>query len=103
MKDELVKIIENSSFEVNDGVYIYTKVKSFPEGDHFMVTKDRDEITVVTLEDKVAELDLIERNKESYKLISLNVSVPFYSVGFLAAVSNAVAKEGINILIISTY
>lgn len=104
MNDELKKIINQSSFKVEDGVYIYVQVKSVPKvGEHFMVAKDKDEITVVTTEDKLGSLDLIERNKDNYKLIALNVSVPFYSVGFLATISGAIANENMNILIISTY
>lgn len=103
MNDELKQIILQSSFEVQDGVYIYTKVSSKPNTDHFLVTQDKDEITVVTTEDKLGELDLIEKNKDSYKLIALNVSVPFYSVGFLAAISEAIANANMNILIVSTY
>ena len=68
-----------------------------------MVSQDKDEITVVTSEENLKDLDLAERNKEDYKLIALNVSAPFYSVGFLAAVSSAIAKKGMNILIVSTY
>ncbi|MBI2600463.1 ACT domain-containing protein [Candidatus Daviesbacteria bacterium] len=104
MNDELKNIIKQSSFETEDGVYVYTQVKSVPETEkHFMVSQDKDEITVVTKEENLSSLDLIERNKDNYKLIALNVSVPFYSVGFLATVSSAIAKAGMNILIISTY
>lgn len=104
MDDELKKIIGQSSFKAEDGVYVYAKVASLSSiNEHFMVTRDNDEITVVTKEENLGSLDLIERNKDNYKLIALNVSVPFYSVGFLAAVSSAIAKEGMDILIISTY
>lgn len=101
---EALKIIAQSSFQTQPGVYVYTKVSSFPEtNDHFFVSKDNDEITVVTLERNLGSLALMERNKDDYRLISLNVSVPFYSVGFLATVSDAFANEGMNILIVSTY
>ncbi|MFH0856497.1 MAG: ACT domain-containing protein [bacterium] len=104
MNDQLKKIIRESSFKIEDGRYVYAKVSEFPEaGKHFMVTKDDEEITVVTREENLGGLMLIETNKEFYRLISLDVSVPFYAVGFLAAVSNEIAKEGINILIVSTY
>lgn len=104
MNDELKRIIEQSSFEVQKGIYIYAKVNSAPEiENHFMVSKGKDEITVVTKEENLQDLDLIERNKDNYSLIALNVSIPFYSVGFLATISSAIAKEGMNILIISTY
>lgn len=97
-------IIANSSFEILDGRFIYAKVSELPESDdHFMVSKDSNEITVVTEEKKLNDLEIIERNKENYRLITLNVSVQFYSVGFLATVTSAIAKEGMNILVISTY
>ena len=103
MDDQLKKIIQSSNFKILDGIFVYVKVNSIPSGEHFMVTRDTDEITVVTKENKLGELDIIERNKDDYRLIALNVSVPFYSVGFLSTVSSAIAKEGMNVLIVSTY
>lgn len=104
MNDELKNIIKSSSYILHEGRYIYAKVKSEPSlNEHFMVSKDNDEITVVTTEEKIEKLDLIERNKDDYALIELKVSIPFYSVGFLATVSSAIAEKGMNILMISTY
>lgn len=104
MDQSIRDIIKQSTFELQDGTFVYAKVKSLPDAkNHFLVSKDKDEITVVTLEENLNNLDLIERNKEDYKLIALNISVPFYAVGFLASVSNAIAKRGINLLIVSTY
>lgn len=104
MNQDINGIIKQSDFAIQEGIFVYAKVKTLPKaGNHFSVSHDKDEITVVTLEENLKELDLIERNKEDYKLIALNVSVPFYAVGFLAAVSNAIAKRGMNILIVSTY
>jgi hypothetical protein len=95
MNDDLKKIIESSSFVVHEGKFVYTKVKTAPViSKHFLVSKDADEITVVTKEENLTEMDVIERNKDDYSLIELKVSVPFYSVGFLATVSSAIAKEG---------
>lgn len=104
MNDEIKKVISESSFTVHDGRFVYARVSKAPSVDkHFMVTRDSEEITVVTKEENSGELAVIEQNKDVYALIALNVSVPFYSVGFLAAVSEAVAKEGMNILIVSTF
>ena len=101
---ETQEILSNSNFVIEPGVYVYTKVRSMPgSGEHFLVTRDKDEITVVTLQENLGQLDMIERNKDEYCLIALNVSIPFYSVGFLAAISSAFAKHGHNILIVSTY
>lgn len=104
MNSEIKKIIKESTFKAEEGRFVYAKVLKAPSiENHFMVSKDADEITVVTKEKNLQELDLKERNKDFYRLIGLNVSIPFYSVGFLATVSQAIAKEGMNILIVSTY
>ena len=104
MNSKLQEIIKNSSFEVNEGKYVYAKVKTYPSStNHFMVSQDNNEITVVTGLKNLPELDLIEKNKDTYKLICLIVSTPFYSVGFLASVSTSIADKGLDILIISTY
>lgn len=104
MNPELKKIIESSSFIVHEGTFIYSKVRKIPTSDvHFLVSKDAEEITVVTKEEYLSDLDIIERNKDDYTLIELKVSVPFYAVGFLAAVSSAIAGGGMNVLIVSTY
>lgn len=104
MTSELQDIIQRSTFTPADGVYVYAKTATYPANDcHFLVTKDADEITIVTQKEHVSQLALIERNKDDYALIALNVSSPFYSVGFLAAVSSAIATQGMNCLIVSTY
>lgn len=97
-------ILKKSTFIVHQGAYVCAKARSRPErGRHFMVSEDESEITVVTKEENLKYLDLLERNKESYALIGLNPAAPFYSVGFLAAVSGALAKQKHNLLIVSTY
>lgn len=103
MNKKLQEIIKNSTFRIEDGTFLYAKVAKKPKGEHFLISQDKDEITVVTKEENLGELHLIERNKETYKLIALNVSVPFYAVGFLAEISSAIARAGMNILIVSTY
>lgn len=97
-------MIAQSTFGIVPGVFVYAKVRRVDaSADHFLITRDADEITVVTSAAKLAALDLIERNKDDYCLIAMNVAVPFYSVGFLATVSDAFAKNGMNILLVSTY
>lgn len=105
MNSEITKIIKESSFKVEEGRFVYTKVAEIPNNldKHFLISKDAEEITVVTREENISELNLLERNKDLYCLIPLNVSIPFYCVGFLAAVSQAIAEAGMNILIVSTY
>ncbi|HUB92760.1 MAG TPA: ACT domain-containing protein [Candidatus Saccharimonadales bacterium] len=97
-------IIRKSTFVIHQGAYVYAKAKSRPEkGRHFMISEDDSEITVVTKEENLRFVDVAERNKETYGLIALNPSKPFYSVGFLAAVAHAIASQKMNILLLSTY
>src|ERR1043166_7933311 len=103
MKEELKKIVTESSFSVIPGSWTYLRVRTAPTGKHFLVVQDKDEITVVTEKARAGELEAVERNKDDWALICLNVSIPFYSVGFLAEISTAIAEAGLNILIVSTY
>jgi hypothetical protein len=98
------QVISQSTFHVLEADYVYAKVSTFPtNGNHFLVTQDADEITVITTASRLGELALVERNKDDYRLIALNVSVPFYSVGFLATVGDAFASQQMNVLFVSTY
>jgi hypothetical protein len=98
------EMIAKSNFQIHSGSFVYAKVNSVENTDeHFLVSRDADEITVVTKEENLAKLALVERNKDDYRLIALNVLVPFYSVGFIATVTDAFAKNGMNILVVSTY
>lgn len=73
------KNIAASTFEIQKGRYVYAKVSEVPSlSNHFLMTRDAHEITVVTREENLDSLKIIERNKESYTLIALNVSMPFY-------------------------
>ncbi|MCH7605219.1 ACT domain-containing protein [Patescibacteria group bacterium] len=104
MKPDLKEIINKSLYRIVPGGYIYAKVSSIPDIDNcFLISKDADEITVIVEESKYSRIGAIERNKELYALIELRVSVPFYAVGFLAAVTNAIAEKGMNVLVVSTY
>lgn len=99
-----LEMISQSSFRVMPGVYIYAKVAELINAeDHFLVARDATEITIVTLSTNISDTRLLERNKDDYALIALNVCVPFYSVGFLATVTDALAEVGLNVLVVSTY
>src|SRR5436190_7392963 len=104
MNSELKKVIESSSFLVLKGEWVYAKVSEIPKGgNYFMVTKDIDEITAVFEESQRDQFKIIEENKDLRKLIELKVSIPFYSVGFLATVTGTIAEQGLNVLVVSTY
>jgi len=104
MKNELKKIIKSSKFIVSDGEFVYAKLSSLPStDDYFMISRDKDEITVVFEKGKRGKFQILEENKDLRRLIELRVSVPFYATGFLAAVTNAIASKGFNNLVVSTY
>lgn len=101
---QLSEIIKKSSFVIHPGIFWYAKSKQMPKSQNFfMVSKDEDEVTIVGKQEKIRKLEILEKNKDDYSLIELKVSIPFYSVGFLAAVSSEIAKENMNVLIVSTY
>src|SRR5579864_7344179 len=102
---DVKEILAQTVFSQIPGNFVYAKLKAAPARpeDHFLVSFDQDEVTVVTELHNFAKLNALERNKEDYALFELKVSVPFYSVGFLAAISSAIATKNINLLIVSTY
>lgn len=101
---ELKKILSQSSFKVVPGSYVYVKAKKRPaDAKYFAIIEDAEEVTIVTSREEAKALDYFEISDKDYCLIALNVAVPFYSVGFLAAVSETIAQAGLNILIISTF
>lgn len=84
--------------------FVYTKAGKMPNPEYcFLVSKDADEITAVVREENLDKVDVLVRNKDSYRLIELKVSLPFYAVGFLAAVTKAISAKGVNNLLVSTY
>jgi hypothetical protein len=104
MSPELKQVISSSFFTVHDGTYVYAKVSGQPSLDNcFMLSKDANEITAVFEASKSDKFKIIEKNKDLRKLIEIQVSTPFYALGFLAAVTKAISEKGCNNLIISTY
>ncbi len=102
---DIKDILAETTFRRVPGVFIYAKLEKAPPDveQHFLVSKDEDEVTVVTKLENYEGLGAKERNKDDYSLFELRVAVPFYAVGFLASVTSAIASKGANILVISTY
>ena len=99
---QLKKIIKDSSFVIEEGTYSVAKIKGNLKPDNcFMVTVDKLEMTAIYRSD-ISISNVIEK-KDEYVLIGIDVSIPFYSVGFIAEVTNCLAKEGINVLVVSTF
>ena len=76
--------------------YVYVKTDILEKPDiHFMVSKDKDEITVVTKKENLEELNVLEVVGD-YKLIEFRPAVLFQTVGFLAKIAEIIANEGMN-------
>ena len=104
LQDQLQEIIKTSTFTVHDGSYVYAKVSGQPSlDDAFMMSRDDDEVTAVFESGKADKFEVIEQNKDLRKLIELRISKPFYSTGFLAAVTKAISSKGCNNLLVCTY
>ncbi len=70
--------------------------------DAFANIIDKNEMTSVIEQGKVREKDVIAIEKD-WKILTFDMVLPFGLVGFLAALSKALADEGIGIYVISAY
>ena len=104
IEEKLAKVIQTSWFTLEKGIYVYTKVPEVrsPEK-HLIVTRDADEITVVTELSNLSSLGDYERNPDNWLLLNIKCGNPFYCEGFLAAISSVFASKGIDITLTSTY
>jgi hypothetical protein len=99
----LDRVIAHSPVRLLPGRYAVAKCAAPPAGPgFFMVACDADETTVIAEEAQLPALAPREADGD-YRLLEIRVATPFEAVGFLAAVSAALANAGINILIVSTY
>lgn len=103
-REDLEAVIASSWFTVDEAQYVYASVTSVTEPEkHLLVVRDGEEITVVT---DVAHLPLphcLKMNGEQWKLINIRCGNPFYCVGFIASITDALAAAGIDIVIISSF
>ncbi|MFH1589734.1 MAG: ACT domain-containing protein [archaeon] len=74
--------------------------KSYPEA--FANIIDKNETTVVIEENKVNKNDIIEIER-NWKILTFDMVLPFELVGFIAKISEILAKENISIFVISAY
>ncbi|WNJ18792.1 ACT domain-containing protein [Pontibacter sp. G13] len=101
---ELAEVIRTSWFTLDPDTYAYTKVEEVrhPEK-HLIVTRDADEITVVTALQHLELLGRYERNPENWRLMNIKCGNPFYCVGFLASICSEFARNRIDVTATSTY
>lgn len=102
MEQNLNEIIKTSEVIIHEGRYAYLKAKEKPKGEHFMISQDKDEITVITEEKRISEIENDDSVKW-FKLIEIKVSAPFIAKGFLAKVTKTIADKDLNVLMVSTF
>ena len=74
---DVKEAIPKSIATVMKDTYVYVKTDILEKPDiHFMVSKDKDEITVVTKKENLKELNVLEVVGD-YKLIEFKPAVPF--------------------------
>ncbi len=59
-------------------------------------------MTVVTEEANLFKVKY-DKDEKWFKLFEIKVSMPFLAKGFLARVTKAIADEGLNVLVVSTF
>ena len=101
----LEEVIRTSPVIVHPSRYTYLKCQEIPpvsSGSHFLISTDADEVTVVTKEENLAGVPCLA-SEGWFKLFEIKVSQPFVAKGFLSTITNAIAEEKINILVVSTF
>ena len=68
-----------------------------------MIAHDTRETTVVTTEELLGDVDVLEMNKDRWLLLAIDCANPFYCVGFIAKISAALSGGGLDILVVSTF
>jgi len=96
----MIDFFKNGKFYVWKEVFDVVKSKK-PLADAFAVIQDKNETTVIIDQSKIIE-DVIEIEKD-WKILTFEMVLPFGLVGFLAAISGALADEGISIFVMSAY
>ena len=99
-----LEIIAQSDFYLEpDGFYVAQAAAVGRPELHRYIYRDDKEITVITTEALLADIDIIACNKEQWRLLVINCAKPFYCVGFLTAISTEMTRAGIDILLASTF
>lgn len=104
LQNQLQPVIDNSWFTIDEGTYVYAHVNEVTLAEkHLMVSRDAEEITVLTDINNLPAISYLQRNKENWKLINIRCGNPFYCVGFIAHITAVLANAGIDIVLVSTF
>ena len=99
-----LQVLRDSVFFVDPVPYVWLRASSVREPErHLIVIRDDRETTVVTQKANLDCLVVEERNPDDWHLLSIDCANPFYCVGFLGAITGAMAQAGVDVLALSTY
>lgn len=98
------EVIRASVFRIGEEPYVYVKAGRIDdESAHLLVLRDDLETTVVTFERNLAGVEVLDRNRDRWALVSIDCANPFYCVGFLASIAGAFTYAGLDILVLSAF
>ena len=100
-KRNLKNILKNGKVYVWEGTYAMAKAERTCRG-AAAVIRDRNEITCLIEESRLRPAGLLAVDG-GWKIITFDMILPFGLIGFLARVSNALAKAGVSICALSAY
>ncbi len=92
---------ENLKIVISDEDFLVVRSKRFYT-DAFANIRNQDEITVIIDESKFRDDDFIEMEK-GWRLITFDTVLGINLIGFIAEISDTLAKEGISIFVLSSY
>jgi hypothetical protein len=96
-------VIADSTFRFA-GTYRFVSARGVANPEkHLMVTRDTYEITVVTKEEHLGDVDVLDVNPDRWLLLAVDCANPFYCVGFIARISAVLSGGGMDILVVSTF
>ncbi len=97
-------VLRRSSFRIEPEPYVWVRAGRVDRPErHLVVVRDIGETTVVTLGRNLDGVEVLERNRDLWLLLSIDCANPFYCVGFFAAITAALAVRGVDILVLSTF
>ncbi|MBU0460725.1 MAG: ACT domain-containing protein [Nanoarchaeota archaeon] len=99
---DLNEVIRTSKVILHEGRYAYLKANENEIKDHFLITKDKDETTIITEEENLDKVKF-EKDVKWFKLVEIKVSAPFVAKGFLAKITKTIADKNLNVLVVSTF
>jgi hypothetical protein len=99
---DLNEVIKTSEVIIHKGRYAYLQGEEKEIKNHFLISKDKDEITIVTEEANISSVNF-KKEVKWFKLFEIRVSMPFLAKGFLAKVTKTVSDENLNVLVVSTF